>query len=803
VSHSDLTAHRLQLLASGYRIIPTRGKRPLLKGWNTPGYLKQELTDNAKRTAVARVTKWPRLYPHLGSTGIRLEIGTGAVDLDVDHPLADAVMAEIELIAPEVFATAPTRFGGGMHKRALFVRIEDGGEPFVRIASHRYHAPGNAAHDHCVEIFGGQPASTGNCSRHMGVDGPHSYAEDEVTVAAQYRWDPAVPALWQVPVAGLPVLTRAQAGAIADAFDRLATEAGWQRLVAREPSEAGTAVYDIDAATRFDVWHGPDQVTYEELIDLQAGMRDLRVSAGFIDGGSNRTRCWAFWSKRHACVAVYDHAEAVTHYPAELQPEPDVLQAQLKGLQDEQSEPPGAAPPRPADTASIPDKALWLLLSYGYCGRLDTMVELYKPDDDCQIKPSGFQRLYRAWREETVGPRGGRVFTYATGYWEVNPGRVDVEGVRMRPDRPFPTYVENGRTFKNTYLRPQHSGTGDIQPWLSFMAHLLPDHAERDWFYNWLAHKHRHPGVPGVAVIMVATGPEGPVYGAGRGLLRDIISRLLGPQYVKPIDFDVFTGRSAQGTYTDWGAYATLITVNEAKDTPESGRWTERRAVYERLREIVDPRAIERTFQRKGQQAFTGLSFASYLVFSNNRDALQVPEGDRRIAALANGGRMSPEMAAQLQAWMDQPGNIAALAHWLEWRDLRAFDVYLPPETETKTVMQELARNELEEAFNIVRHWIGPRRLFTGAQVRAAVLSELSDVISADMVRQWVTRQIRADASQVGDHRTLPSEGRHKILGWRGVDHSWVGDDVMRAREAVHQTELLLNKDSRWSGQAR
>ena len=199
--------------------------------------------------------------------------------------------------------------------------------------------------------------------------------------------------------------------------------------------------------------------------------------------------------------------------------------------------------------------------------------------------------------------------------------------------------------------------------------------------------------------MMVAAGPEGPVYGCGRGMLRDILARLLGMPYVRPIDFDIFSGTSAQAVYTDWAAYAILVTVSEAKDTPDAGRWAARRATYQRIKELVDPRAVERHFLVKKLQAFIALAFASILIFSNNVDALQIPEADRRIAALADGVRMPPEMAKALQAWMDQPGNIAELARWLEARDIGEFDAYTPLRTVTKTTMQELARSDLDDAF--------------------------------------------------------------------------------------------------------
>ena len=70
----------------------------------------------------------------------------------------------------------------------------------------------------------------------------------------------------------------------------------------------------------------------------------------------------------------------------------------------------------------------------------------------------------------------------------------------------------------------------------------------------------------------------------------------------RPVDFDILTGKSAQGVYTDFLANAVLIMVDEAKDTADAGRWSERRAVYERLKAVIDPRAIERSFVVKGLQ---------------------------------------------------------------------------------------------------------------------------------------------------------------------------------------------------------
>ena len=54
---------------------------------------------------------------------------------------------------------------------------------------------------------------------------------------------------------------------------------------------------------------------------------------------------------------------------------------------------------------------------------------------------------------------------------------------------------------------------------------------------------------------------------------------------------DLHVSKSSQGVFTDWLAGSILIMVDEAKDTADASRWSERRAVYERLKAIIDPKA--------------------------------------------------------------------------------------------------------------------------------------------------------------------------------------------------------------------
>jgi len=453
-------------------------------------------------------------------------------------------------------------------------------------------------------------------------------------------------------------------------------------------------------------------------------------------------------------------------------------------------------PSKPGEAAPFSEKAFWLLRTHGWDMRANSVVMLYEPSANCLVGFEAFKMEYMSWSEEEKHKeRGKPVRIFATAAWAMNAKRLSVAGVRMRPDKNFPLYAEGEEVFKNTYRRPQHLATGGcVQLWLDFMEHLIPDQTEREWFYDWLAHKYCNPHIPGVAVVMVAAGVEGPVYGTGRGKLKEILSRLMGPRYVKPLDFDLFAGKSGQAVFTDWGAYATLVVVSESKDTIDSGRWSSQRAVYERLKEIVDPRPVLRTFTSKGRPAFEAISSASYLVFSNNFDPLQIPENDRRVTAIANGAQMTPEMAQALDEWMENPANIAELGRWLESSDLAAFDPYAPLKTLTKTRMQAMSRSEFDDALADVRRVVGATGLFTRPQIQAAVAQIMDGGDGANltgMIRSQVRRATTEVPSDIDIKVELPGQGRQRVYCWIGYAGPKLGSKGA-AMELIKATERRL-----------
>jgi hypothetical protein len=798
---------RITLYANGYTPLPNRDKRCLLGGWSDANY-KRKWLDSGRSEPAVKIARMEMLLPQDKATGLRVQDGLLPIDLDIrDGEMLDRVLEELRRIAPDVHDLAPRRTGEAP-KVMLFARwVPSGAHPemFTKISSHRFVAPGDTK-GQLIEVFGGASNKKGGHGQQVGAYGPHSHVDPDDPskgVARTYSWDSdrndELSSPLNTPLAQLPAMTKEQVFALTDAFERLATAAGWAPEV-RDEGDAGEGgrVYDIDESTRFQLDKGGEPIDYAQLCAIYDPRTELRVN---MLPGSDPTRCIVHWSNAAQCVWVWDWRDSKGHWPKSAAPaDPAAFAEQMAAILPE---PPAenGPPPRPDDRASIGNKVAWLLATRGYCEQTDRVIELYKAGSDCQTTRIAFQFAHRAWHIETEGPRGGKKLAYATSGWELNAGRPALEGVRLRPDQPFPLYAEGGLLYKNTYQRLRHEGTGDIGVWDRFMAHLLPEEAERSWFLNWLAHKLRFPGIPGVAVIMVAANAQGPVYGAGRGMLRDVLARLFGEQYVWTIDFDIFAGKSAQAAYTDWAAYSLLVTVSEAKDTAESGRWADRRATYERLKETVDPRPVERMFTPKGLPAFKARAVASYLIFSNNFDAVQLPPDDRRATVLRNGVQMPSAMAEELQTWMNQPGNIAEVARHLMARDLRAFNVYAPMLTETKTRMQELARSDLDIAFEHVQRALGPTALFTGEMIRMAVLGELDHITEA--IEAQIRQKVKNSTQKVpGEHRMPRAASlgkRHWILGWHGGPQGVVlssDEAVLRVEHAAKLLETLRDGTS-------
>jgi RecA-family ATPase len=348
----DLTEIRKQLFTRGYKILPNRGKAPVIKGWSDPNYLARELADSGKGTVLEKIERWPGRFPDAHSTGVWLWDKLRVIDIDVsDADMVKALLEAIRELAPEIANRAPMRFGA-VPRIALFARApdnEDGKKlfndkgdlihvmttTFNRIGSHRYRRPeeGEDAPTHSLDIFGGEPTAKGNCSRQFGVYGPHSY-NDDGTVAREYTWALGRPALHELDLADLPTLSYATACKIIDAFKALAKAAGWVWVETGLDKHEGNWAYILvdDPSMLFNDNMGGVGLRLPEVIEnCPVGGSRYTVASSFIPGdtGSNVTKCLVGWSARLNCITIWNSERDITYAPADKKPVEDWSQTPL------------------------------------------------------------------------------------------------------------------------------------------------------------------------------------------------------------------------------------------------------------------------------------------------------------------------------------------------------------------------------------------------------------------------------------------------------------------------------------------
>jgi hypothetical protein len=385
-----------------------------------------------------------------------------------------------------------------------------------------------------------------------------------------------------------------------------------------------------------------------------------------------------------------------------------------------------------AQAACFPAALDWMLVNYAYYtdafmgkggiislvdGKIGTIASL-----------QGFMQPYMIVEE---GPRGGLKKTSAVSTWMMHPQRAQIDAIQTRSDKPRPTFEEDGVTVFNRYWPPAHPKSGgEIETFKTFFARLVPDAAERAWFWHWLAHKARKPWVPMVGVIMVAEE-----FGSGRGTLFDILELLFGEAYVAPCTFGQLTGTSASARFNARLADALIAVVNEA--VAEDGHLqAQRRLGYEALKNNIEPSpTARRPYEAKGQHVYAQRSAMSVIIATNHRDVIKLPRGDRRCCVLACGPKMTAKETEEIRAWMAIPENIGALYRALLGTSAAPLDVFdpfgEPPPFAGRLEMIGMGETRLEDAYGAAIDALEGFPLFTMTQA-LRVISYFGDYKTGD-----------------------------------------------------------------------
>jgi hypothetical protein len=375
-----------------------------------------------------------------------------------------------------------------------------------------------------------------------------------------------------------------------------------------------------------------------------------------------------------------------------------------------------------AQKACFPAALDWMLVNYAYYagafvgkGGIISLVDGEMTRDRSQ---HDFMLPYTIVEE---GPRGGLKKTSVVDAWMGHPLRAHIDKVQSRPDKPRPTFEEDGLTVYNRYWPPAHpTSGGEIATFKTFFAGLVPDETEREWLWNYFAHKAHKPWVPMVAVIMVAEK-----FGTGRGTLFEILERLFGEDYVVPCEFGELTGKAQGARFNDRLAIALIAYVNEADDD-DGHLQTRRRFTYEALKNAIEPSpTARRRFEQKNQHAYAQRSSRSTLIATQHRDVVKLPRDDRRICVITCGDERTVAETKDIRTWMGIPENIGALHTALLDTPAAALDVFnpygRPPPFAGRLEMIGMGETRLEDAYGAAIEALDGFPLFTMTQAQRLI----------------------------------------------------------------------------------
>jgi RecA-family ATPase len=263
-----VTAKRKNLLAAGYRVIPTSGKRPFLDGWENINATDADIDD------------WARQYADALNTGI-ITSRTPGVDIDVYD---DAVADELQEILWTMIGDngqAIVRYGQRPKRLTLFQTDE----PFTKIATPVFHSPDNDEVAHRVEVL---------CNGQQFIaDGIHP------DTGSSYVWEGGEPGA--VLRDDLPYLNRDMATEFVARATEVFRRHGWVEKAKSKKDRAKGNGHAASGQTNFDALYGDREQKWAatalanlvgDLANTFKGDRNERLYSAACRMGTMTVRNW-------------------------------------------------------------------------------------------------------------------------------------------------------------------------------------------------------------------------------------------------------------------------------------------------------------------------------------------------------------------------------------------------------------------------------------------------------------------------------------------------------------------------------
>ena len=281
-----------------------------------------------------------------------------------------------------------------------------------------------------------------------------------------------------------------------------------------------------------------------------------------------------------------------------------------------------------------------------------------------------------------------------------SPLRLCFDRAELRPDVPSWMIIDSdGRrvlnSFRRVVLKSAAYDPAFMDRWLDRHQRLYGE-ASAATLDGW-AYKYQHPEWTGYGELGI-----GQVQGIGRTSFLRTYLDMWRPEYVATLPMKHLS--------LDWGNYQTklLVIVNEVCASEAS-----KFSLAEKFKEEIDSTPERRIdVNVKGGRIIEGQRvFAHWLMFSNHRDALHIPETDRRLLVADNGykRRTAQDNAEFWEGYWNKNKEYSKtqLHYFLMSRDLSGFDPFAdaPPTTMRQRMIRETSITGVA-VDAVLDHWL-------------------------------------------------------------------------------------------------
>lgn len=312
-------------------------------------------------------------------------------------------------------------------------------------------------------------------------------------------------------------------------------------------------------------------------------------------------------------------------------------------------------------------------------------------------------------------------------HWLMSEQKKVAAGLKYKPGNNRVFVNGDGRTYYNVFRFPHETSApmpakervDRLQAWDLIMNQVFHRHRGyiEDFFAFTVQHPSKRAGIMPVCISHV---------GLGKSVIMAIMGKVVGRQnFTNGKILDV-TGLGKSGT--QWGDWIYNKKLSCIEEIAPEGEVDISYKVVDALKDIITNDTLP--LNLKGGKNGTFPVFSNIIGYSNHRNCLKIPNGDRRIFVVDSMDQqlLSKKQYDHLYSWKDDNENIRAVFQYL--MDRKISDDFVPGQakmTRAKKALQLDSRSTMQAAFDLVSEQY-PCDLITDKELSLAVAQAVQHI---------------------------------------------------------------------------